>query len=56
MPRIGSVLWDFESGGSCNSGAAIVNGTVYWGSGYGSAFDPSNTTGDLFYSFGLPKE
>jgi polyvinyl alcohol dehydrogenase (cytochrome) len=29
----GTVLWDFVSGGSCNSGAAVVGGTVYWGSG-----------------------
>ncbi|MDB4991573.1 MAG: Pyrrolo-quinoline quinone repeat-containing protein [Myxococcaceae bacterium] len=31
----GKTLWTFASGGSVNSGAAIVNGTVYWGSGYG---------------------
>lgn len=30
----GQKLWSFESGGSVNSGAAIVKGTVYWGSGY----------------------
>ena len=30
----GAVLWEFASGGSCLSGAAISNGTVYWGSGY----------------------
>jgi len=28
-------LWTFASGGSVNSGAAIVDGAVYWGSGYG---------------------
>jgi polyvinyl alcohol dehydrogenase (cytochrome) len=31
----GATLWTFASGGSVNSGAAIVDGTVYWGSGYG---------------------
>jgi polyvinyl alcohol dehydrogenase (cytochrome) len=31
----GDTLWTFVSGGSVNSGAAIVDGTVYWGSGYG---------------------
>jgi polyvinyl alcohol dehydrogenase (cytochrome) len=31
----GQTLWTYGSGGSVNSGAAIVNGTVYWGSGYG---------------------
>ncbi len=30
----GDLLWSFASGGSCLSGAAISNGTVYWGSGY----------------------
>jgi polyvinyl alcohol dehydrogenase (cytochrome) len=32
----GVILWSFASGGSCNAGAAVVNGTVYWGSGYAS--------------------
>ena len=31
----GATLWTFASGGSVNAGAAIVDGTVYWGSGYG---------------------
>jgi polyvinyl alcohol dehydrogenase (cytochrome) len=31
----GETLWTFASGGSVNAGAAIVDGTVYWGSGYG---------------------
>lgn len=30
----GAVLRSFPSGGSCPSGAAISNGTVYWGSCY----------------------
>ena len=30
----GQILWSFPSGGSVNSGPAIANGTVYWGSGY----------------------
>ena len=33
----GATLWTFVSGGSVNSGAAVVNGVVYWGSGYGVA-------------------
>ncbi|MFC4908308.1 PQQ-binding-like beta-propeller repeat protein [Actinomadura gamaensis] len=32
--RDGSILWRFHSGGAVVGGAAIVNGTVYWGSGY----------------------
>ena len=31
----GEILWQFASGGSVNAGAAVVDGTVYWGSGYG---------------------
>jgi polyvinyl alcohol dehydrogenase (cytochrome) len=30
----GNILWSFESGGSVLDGPSIVNGTVYWGSGY----------------------
>jgi polyvinyl alcohol dehydrogenase (cytochrome) len=30
----GKILWSFASGGSVASGAAVVNGVVYWGSGY----------------------
>jgi polyvinyl alcohol dehydrogenase (cytochrome) len=31
----GKVLWSFPSGGSVQAGAVVVDGTVYWGSGYG---------------------
>jgi outer membrane protein assembly factor BamB len=30
----GLVLWQFTSGGSCLSGAAIAGGDLFWGSGY----------------------
>ena len=30
----GDILWHFGAGSSVNSGPAIVNGSVYWGSGY----------------------
>jgi len=30
----GEVLWNFASGAACNAGAAIVDGTVYWATGY----------------------
>jgi polyvinyl alcohol dehydrogenase (cytochrome) len=48
----GEKLWSFESGGSNNSGAAVVNGTVYWGAGY-SNFG-LGTSAHKFYAFGLP--
>jgi polyvinyl alcohol dehydrogenase (cytochrome) len=31
----GAILWQFAAGSSVNAGPAIVDGTVYWGSGYG---------------------
>ena len=51
----GKVLWSFASGGSVLDGPSIVNGVVYWGSGYARisgatgnnkvyAFAPSNAT------------
>ncbi len=48
--QTGAVLWSFASGGSCNAGAAIVNGVVYWGSGYGGL----GTSNHKFYAFTLP--
>jgi polyvinyl alcohol dehydrogenase (cytochrome) len=53
----GTVKWSFPSGGSVYGGAAIVNGTVYWGSGYPTKdihqpFDGSN---DKLYAFTLPQ-
>ncbi len=48
----GQVLWSFPSGGSCLSGAAISNGMVFWGSGYGNlGFGFPN---NKLYAFGLP--
>lgn len=48
----GTILWAFESGGSCNGGAAIAGGTVYWGSGY-AGFGPPNTSNNVLYAFDL---
>ena len=48
----GAVLWEFASGGSCLSGAAISDGTLYWGSGY-SNFG-FGTPNNKLYAFGLP--
>jgi polyvinyl alcohol dehydrogenase (cytochrome) len=38
----GSILWQFASGGSVICGPSIVDGTVYWGSGYAN------------FGFGIP--
>lgn len=47
----GEKLWSFESGGSVNSGAAVVDGTVYWGSGYANF--GLGTANHKFYAFHL---
>ena len=50
----GEVLWSFASGGSCNAGPAVVNGTVYWDSGYAVAADYLGATGNnKLYAFDL---
>jgi polyvinyl alcohol dehydrogenase (cytochrome) len=48
----GKVLWQFASGGTVISGPAIVDGALYWGSGY-SRFDgiPNNQ----LYAFAVPE-
>jgi polyvinyl alcohol dehydrogenase (cytochrome) len=48
----GAILWTYASGGSCNAGAAVSNGTVFWGSGY-SNFGAGTPNNKLF-AFGLP--
>jgi polyvinyl alcohol dehydrogenase (cytochrome) len=48
----GQILWSYASGGSCAGGAAIVDGTVYWGSGY-QLFAPYTNNNNRFYAFSL---
>jgi polyvinyl alcohol dehydrogenase (cytochrome) len=51
----GAVKWSFNSGASCLGGAAIADGTVYWGTGY-RAFGPLTTgvnDGAGLYAFTL---
>ncbi|HTW09822.1 MAG TPA: PQQ-binding-like beta-propeller repeat protein [Acidimicrobiales bacterium] len=50
----GKILWSFDAGSSVNAGPAIVDGTVYWGSGYShlGPFLPF-TGNDKFYAFSL---
>jgi polyvinyl alcohol dehydrogenase (cytochrome) len=52
----GAILWNFPAGSSVNSGATVVNGTVYWGSGYTHLGIPGFTGGAgraKFYAFSL---
>jgi polyvinyl alcohol dehydrogenase (cytochrome) len=48
----GEIRWSFASGGSVNCGPAIVNGTVYWGSGYRRR--SLGTGNNKIYAFSLP--
>jgi polyvinyl alcohol dehydrogenase (cytochrome) len=50
----GKILWSFAAGSSVNAGPAIVDGTVYWGSGYShlGPFLPF-TGNDKLYAFSV---
>ncbi len=48
----GAIRWQYASGSSCLGGAAIVNGTVYWGTGY-RTFGPLTTAGNKLFAFTL---
>lgn len=47
----GKILWNYQTGGSILGGPAIVNGVVYWGSGYARS---GGTANNVFYAFTLP--
>ncbi len=47
----GKILWSFNSGGSVIDGPSIVDGVVYWGSGYGRI---GGTGNNKVYAFSLP--
>ncbi|HEY7172377.1 MAG TPA: PQQ-binding-like beta-propeller repeat protein [Vicinamibacterales bacterium] len=47
----GTILWQFEAGSSVNAGPAIVDGSAYWGSGYGRSAEGNGNT--KFYAFSI---
>jgi polyvinyl alcohol dehydrogenase (cytochrome) len=48
----GEILWNFASGGSVLDGPSIVNGVVYWGSGYRRGLRGHGATGNnKIYAF-----
>jgi polyvinyl alcohol dehydrogenase (cytochrome) len=49
----GNTLWSFASGGSTIAGATVVNGMVYWGSGYTHLPLPGFIGSNTFYAFSL---
>jgi polyvinyl alcohol dehydrogenase (cytochrome) len=47
----GKILWSYLTGGSILGGPAIVDGVVYWGSGYARS---GGTANNKVYAFALP--
>jgi polyvinyl alcohol dehydrogenase (cytochrome) len=47
----GDILWSFASGGSVIGGPAVVDGTLYWGSGYRRIGGVGN---NQLYAFSVP--
>ena len=52
--RTGRILWSFASGGSVIDAPSIVNGVLYWGSGYGRI--PPGTPNNKLFAFSLPED
>jgi polyvinyl alcohol dehydrogenase (cytochrome) len=46
----GNILWNFASGGTVIDGPSIVDGTLYWGSGYREI---QGTGNNKVFAFGL---
>jgi len=49
----GKILWSFDSGGSVVDGPAIVDGVLYWGSGYGPDKPTPGIANNKLYAFSL---
>jgi polyvinyl alcohol dehydrogenase (cytochrome) len=49
--RTGQILWNFASGGSVIDGPSIVDGVLYWGSGYRNI--PPGIGNNKVYAFAL---
>jgi len=47
----GRILWSFASGGSTICGPAVVDGGVYWGSGYAKTAGFGTTGNNKLYAF-----
>ncbi len=49
----GQTLWTYAAGSSVNAGPAVVDGVVYWGSGYAHLGIPGHTTNNKFFAFSV---
>ncbi len=47
----GKILWQWAAGSSVNAAPAVVNGTVYWGTGYAKSAEGSGN--DKLYAFSI---
>jgi PQQ enzyme repeat len=54
----GKTLWSFQAAGLVNAAPAVVNGVVYWGSGYHNFPEskPVGTVSNYFYVFAIPRD
>jgi len=50
----GAILWQFAAGSTVNSGPAVVDGMVFWGSGYARAAEGNGN--NKLYAFSLDGE
>jgi hypothetical protein len=50
--RTGAIRWGFAAGSAVNAAPAVVDGSVYWGSGY-SKSNAEGSGNTKFYAFGL---
>jgi polyvinyl alcohol dehydrogenase (cytochrome) len=48
----GAILWQFGAGSAVNAGPAVVQGTVYWGSGYARS-GVEGSGNNRFYAFSI---
>jgi len=52
----GEILWAWPAGSSVNAGPAIVNGSVYWGSGYSRAGAVEGSGNNMFFAFTIVQQ
>jgi polyvinyl alcohol dehydrogenase (cytochrome) len=52
----GQILWASPAGSSVNAGPAIVNGSVYWGSGYSRAGALEGSGNNMLFAFTIGRE
>jgi polyvinyl alcohol dehydrogenase (cytochrome) len=48
----GTILWQYAAGSSVNAAPAVVDGSVYWGSGYSKSAE--GTGNNKLYAFSIP--